>query len=141
LGEAVRTAHDFLWNEFCDWYLEIAKIELRAAQTEQQRAGIRANLAWVFEHMLRLLHPMMPFVTEEIWQSLGVRGPETAPAVIVAPWPAASGQTDADAERRMASVMELVRGVRNVRAEYRVDPGRWVPATVVVRGEAEFYGR
>ena len=70
LGEAARTAHDFLWNEFCDWYVEIAKIELRGAQTDSERDAIRANLAWVFEHTLRLLHPMMPFVTEELWQSL-----------------------------------------------------------------------
>ena len=159
LGEAVRTAHDFLWNEFCDWYLEIAKIELREAQTDAERQGIRANLAWIFEHLLRLLHPMMPFVTEEIWQSLGVGGlglgvrdqpPPLSPApnpnpptpsIVVAPWPASSGQSDAEAERRMEAVFELVRGVRNVRAEYRVDPGRWVPATIVAGAEADFYRR
>ena len=159
LGEAVRTAHDFLWNEFCDWYLEIAKIELREAYSDAEREGIRANLAWVFEHTLRLLHPMMPFVTEEIWQSL-VRGQGSgasgrswpglartteprplAPSIAVEPWPTASGESDVEAERRMAAVMELVRGVRNVRAEYRVDPGRRVPATIVAGSEVEFYRR
>jgi len=138
LGEAVRTAHDFLWNEFCDWYVEIAKIEMREAQNDAKRDGIRANLGWVFEHTLRLLHPMMPFVTEELWQSLGVAG---TPSIVVAPWPAASGESDVEAERRMEAVFELVRGVRNVRAEYRVDPGRWVPATIVAAGDADFYRR
>jgi valyl-tRNA synthetase len=153
LGEAARTAHDFLWNEFCDWYVEIAKIELRSAQNDREREATRANLAWVFEHTLRLLHPMMPFVTEELWQSLvrsadsGTRAssPQSAiripQSIVVAPWPAASGRGDIEAEQRMDAVFDLVRGVRNVRAEYRVDPGRWVPATIVAADDRDFYRR
>ena len=141
LGEAVRTAHDFLWNEFCDWYVEIAKIELREAQTDAERDGIRANLAWVFEHTLRLLHPMMPFVTEEIWQALVGGQGSGVPSIVVAPWPAASGASDVEAQKRMDAVVELVRGVRNVRAEYRVDPGRWARATIVAGTDADFYRR
>jgi valyl-tRNA synthetase len=157
LGEAVRAAHDFLWNEFCDWYLEIAKIELREAQSDEQRIAIQTNLAWVFEHTLRLLHPMMPFATEELWQTLvggeasGVGGQglgaggrwaptDQAPSIMVAPWPAASGVRDEEADARMATVVDLVRGIRNVRSEYRVDPGRWVPATIAADVEdIDFY--
>jgi valyl-tRNA synthetase len=141
IGEAVRTGYDFLWHEFCDWYVEIAKIEMREARSEEERDAIRANLAWVFEHTLRLLHPMMPFVTEELWQTLGVGGWVSGASITVAPWPVASGRTDPEAERRMGAVFELVRGVRNVRAEYRVDPGRWVPATIIAGVDADFFRR
>jgi valyl-tRNA synthetase len=145
LGEAARTVRDFLWGEFCDWYVEIAKIELRSAATEEEREGVRTNLAWVFEHTLRLMHPMMPFVTEELWQTLRsaaqVNGVQPAPAIIVAPWPVASAEEDSEAEQRMAGLFELVGGVRNLRSEYRVDPARWVPATIVAGAEAPFYRR
>jgi valyl-tRNA synthetase len=145
LGEAARTVRDFLWGEFCDWYVEIAKLELRHAQSEDEREGIRTNLAWVFEHTLRLLHPMMPFVTEELWQTLmsaakanGVKAP---PSIMVAPWPVASEVLDTEAETRMETVFELVGGIRNLRAEYKVDPGRWAPATIVAGLDADFFRR
>jgi valyl-tRNA synthetase len=141
LGEAARTVHDFLWAEFCDWYVEIAKIELREAPDEATRDGIRTNLAWVFEHTLRLLHPMMPFVTEELWQTLlstaDVNGVRPSPSIVIAPWPAETSARDATAEAQMDAVFEIVRGVRNLRAEYRVDPGRWVPATIVAGDDVD----
>jgi valyl-tRNA synthetase len=157
LGEAVRTIRDFLWGDFCDWYLEIAKVELRNAESADERQAIQTNLAWVFEHTLRLLHPMAPFVTEELWQTL-VRGDERGgngasqnaprsggagseplpPSIMLAPWPAAADERAAQAESRIAEVIEIVSGVRNVRAEYRVDPGRWVPATIVSADAATY---
>jgi len=151
IGEAVRAAHEFLWGEFCDWYLEIAKIELRIATTDIEREAIRTNLAWVFEHTLRLLHPMMPFVTEELWQILvhdadpATWEPRTEtdglpPSIMVAPWPVA-GERDLQAEAKLDEVMDLVRGVRNLRAEYRVDAGRWVPATIAAGDEVAFFER
>ncbi len=143
LGEAVRTIRDFLWGEFCDWYVEIAKIEIRNAVTQDQRDAVRTNLLWVFEHTLRLLHPMMPFVTEELWQQLARRrmaGGTLPPSIMVAPWPSGAGPRDREAEARMESVFELVRGARNARAEYRVDAGRWVPA-IIVSADADFYRR
>src|SRR5207247_1191052 len=146
-GEAARAIHDFLWGEFCDWYLEIAKIELREAANEEERQGIKTNLAWVFEHTLRLLHPFAPFVTEELWHRL-VHGwdadgnsAELAPSIVVAPWPEASGARDGEAEARLEALMDLVRAVRNVRAEYKVDPGRWIPATLVATSDLEFFRR
>ncbi|MSQ24203.1 MAG: valine--tRNA ligase [Chloroflexi bacterium] len=155
-GEAARTIHDFLWGEFCDWYVEIAKIEMRDAPTDDQRRAIGTNLAWVFEHTLRLLHPFAPFVTEEIWQRL-VRGlgrdrsenvplplpmsGSSPPSIVISPWPNADGDRDVEAEARLDSVMEIVRAIRNVRSEYRVDSGRWVPATIVADGAADFFQR
>jgi valyl-tRNA synthetase len=149
IGEAVRAAHEFLRGEFCDWYLEIAKVELRVADTEAEREAIRTNLAWVFEHTLRLLHPMMPFVTEALWQMLvrdtdvetwrpGMRADGLPASIMIAPWPKA-GDRDLDAERRVAALVDLVRGVRNLRVEYRVDKGRTVPATIVADTDAEFF--
>jgi valyl-tRNA synthetase len=154
LGEAVRTIRDFLWGEFCDWYVEIAKIELRHAATQEERDAIRTNLLWVFEHTLRLLHPMMPFVTEELWQLVARRrmgspvGTANSPghdvslpqSIMIAPWPSASGPRDPEAEARMESIFELVRGARNARAEYRVDASRWAPATIV-SADTDFYRR
>jgi len=145
LGEAARTVRDFLWGEFCDWYVEIAKIELRNVASEAERDAVRTNLAWVFEHTLRLMHPMMPFVTEELWQTLlsaaQVNGVAPAESIVIAPWPVASPDEDVEAEQRMQAVFELVGGVRNLRAEYRVDPGRWAPATIVAGSDADFYRR
>ncbi|OGG46488.1 MAG: valine--tRNA ligase, partial [Candidatus Handelsmanbacteria bacterium RIFCSPLOWO2_12_FULL_64_10] len=159
-GEAARTIHDFLWGEFCDWYVEIAKIQMRDAQSDAERRAVGTNLAWVFEHTLRLLHPFAPFVTEEIWQRL-VRGwistrvgpgglpvilerfrPGGVPeSIMVAPWPKSSGVSDTAAEERLDAVTEIVRAVRNVRSEYKVDPGRWVPATIVAGSNADFFRR
>ncbi|MGE5554500.1 MAG: valine--tRNA ligase [Betaproteobacteria bacterium] len=132
LGEAGKAIYDFLWNEFCDWYLELAKPRLYGKQGEEERRVAQTVLWYVLESTLRLLHPFMPFITEEIWQSLPHRGE----ALIVAPWPKAPrGLHDAAAERAMHLVTEVVRLIRNLRAEYRVEPGKAVPA--LVRGGQE----
>ncbi len=123
-GEAGRQIYEFLWGEFCDWYIEMSKLRLygddvRAADTA------RAVLVTVLDRSLRLLHPFMPFVTEEIWQHL----PHEGESLMIAAWPAA-GPLDDVAEREMALVMDLVRAVRNARAEYDVEPKRRIPAVV-----------
>ncbi|MGH2345598.1 MAG: valine--tRNA ligase [Chloroflexota bacterium] len=123
-GEAGRQAHDFLWNEYCDWYLEIAKIQLRGSEEEQ--GATRALLRDALETSLRLFHPFIPFVTEEIWQQL----PHGGEALIVAPWPRA-GDRDEDAEREMDLIFSLIRFVRNARAELSLDPARRLPLIVV----------
>jgi len=171
LGEAARSLHDFIWGEFCDWYIEIAKVQLRDAGTgrngdgETGRCGAaeteklpltlgegpgeglskpssaeitRRTLAAVLERSLRLLHPFAPFVTEEVWQSLIGRPAENGrpgvpTSIVIAPWPAA-GERDPEAEARMERVMEIVRGIRNSRAEYGVDPAKFVPA-ILLAGE------
>jgi valyl-tRNA synthetase len=132
LGEAGKTLYDFLWNEFCDWYLELAKPRLYGKQGEEEQRVARTVLWYVLEGTLRLLHPFIPFITEEIWQSLPHRGE----ALIIAAWPKVPRTLrDAAAEREMRLLTEVVRVIRNLRAEYRVEPGKAVPA--LVRGRQE----
>ncbi len=132
-GEAGRQIYDFLWSEFCDWYIEIAKIRLYGAHVRQQMTARRV-LVHVLERTLRLLHPFMPFITEEIWQHLpheaDVEGVE---ALIVAPWPE-PGDIEEDVEQEMSWLMEIVRAIRNARAEYEVEPGRRIEA-IIAAGE------
>jgi valyl-tRNA synthetase len=130
-GEAGRQIYDFLWGEYCDWFLEISKIRLYG-EDEGAKDTVRQVLIHVLDRTLRLLHPFMPFVTEEIWQQL----PHEGEALIVAPWPEA-GLTDEAAEAEMALIMEIVRAIRNARAEYKVEPGRRIEAIIVAGEEYE----
>jgi valyl-tRNA synthetase len=129
-GEAGRLAYEFFWSEFCDWYLEIAKIALYRG-SEEAKANTRAVLCKVLDDALRLLHPFIPFVTEETWGYLkGAIGDASWPAgLIVAPWPAA-GQRDEAAEADMTLVMDIIRAIRNVRSEYNVPPSQAIAATI-----------
>ena len=128
-GEAQRVIHDFLWNEYCDWYLEMSKVRLRSGD----RSPLPV-LAFVLERTLRLLHPFMPFITEEIWQSLVdylPDEPERPSTLIVAPYPEADAALlDEQAESQVESVMEMVRAIRNVRAEFRIERNQKVEAVV-----------
>jgi valyl-tRNA synthetase len=123
-GEAGRQIYDFLWSEFCDWYIEMSKIRLHGTDV---RAGmtVRRVLVYVLERTLRLLHPFMPFITEEVWQHL----PHEGPALIVADWPEV-GDIDEKAEEQMALLMDIIRAIRNARREYNVEPGRRIPAMI-----------
>jgi valyl-tRNA synthetase len=124
-GEAGRQIYEFLWGEFCDWYIEIAKLSLYGQDAEAARRT-RDVLVYVLERTLRLLHPFMPFVTEEIWQHL----PHEGEALIIAPWPEADSLDEA-AEAEMGPIMEMVRAIRNARAENEVDPSRAIEAIIV----------
>ena len=143
-SEAQRLLHDFLWGEYCDWYLEMAKIRLRSGDGPSPLPF----LVFVLERVLRLLHPFMPFITEEIWQTLRNRLPgldAVAPALVVAEYPGAHpGRHDAEAEEEMSGIVEMVRGIRNIRAEFRIAASQKVEAVVnapqiaqAVEGEAE----
>ena len=130
-GEALRQIHDFLWGEFCDWYVELAKIRLRS------RKGVISPipiLVSVLETSLRLLHPFMPFVTEELWQNLKSRLPsdwQSIESIMVATYPEAEDTAiDSEAERVMESVTEIIRSIRNARAQYKVENSRWVEALI-----------
>ena len=123
-GEAGRQIYDFLWSEFADWYIEASKGTLYG-EDAAAKARTRHILVYVLETSLRLLHPYMPFVTEEIWQYL----PHEGPALIVANWPHSDPAfRDAEAEASMQALIEVIRGIRNARAEYEVDPGRFIQA-------------
>ena len=132
-GEAQRAAHDFLWNEYCDWYIEMSKVRLRAGD----RSPLPV-LAHILEKTLRLLHPFLPFITEEIWTRLVGALPqsgETPEALIVAPYPESdASRYDAEAEGEVESVIELVRAARNLRAEFRIQNNQRLDASVSAPG-------
>jgi valyl-tRNA synthetase len=130
-GEAGRQIYEFLWGEYCDWFIEMSKIRLYG-HNEKAQAMAQQVLVYVLERTLRLLHPFMPFVTEEIWQHL----PHEGEALIVAPWPEA-GPTDEKAEEDMALVMEMVHAIRNARAEYKVEPARRIEAIIAASEKYE----
>ena len=129
-GEAGRRIYEFLWSEYCDWYIEISKTRLYGDDPEARRMT-QGVLVYVLERTLRLLHPFMPFLTEELWQHL----PHQGEALIIAPWPEA-GPVDERAEGEMALLMEIIRAIRNARAEYNVPPGRGI-AAIMAAGSAE----
>ncbi|GMA52347.1 valine--tRNA ligase [Alicyclobacillus contaminans] len=126
-GEAGRVLYDFAWDDFCDWYIEFSKLSLYG-EDESRKAQTRAVLVHVLDALLRMLHPFIPFVTEEIWQSLPVSGD----ALIVAEWPQANpGWHRPEAVRQIGVVMESIRAVRNIRSELNVAPSK--PIAMVVR--------
>ncbi|HIY29026.1 MAG TPA: class I tRNA ligase family protein, partial [Firmicutes bacterium] len=111
---------DFLWDSFCDWYIEIAKIRMQSGDEEKAQSA-RQVLVWVMTRTLQLLHPFMPYITEEIWQSL----PHEGESIMVSPWPVYEEQYSyPQAEEELARIMELIRGVRNRRAEMNVAPSK-----------------
>lgn len=125
-GEAGRQIYEFLWGEYADWYIEISKIALYGEDREA-KSRTRHVLTYVLDQCLRMLHPFIPYVTEEIWQHI----PHSGEALIIARWPEADeAWFDRDAEDAMALLMELIRGIRNIRAEYKVEPLRRIAATI-----------
>ncbi|MFO7773636.1 MAG: valine--tRNA ligase [Dehalococcoidia bacterium] len=140
-GEAEQQIYDFVWSKFCDWYIEIAKIRLRSQLTPSPLPYLVNTL----EKSLRLLHPFMPFITEELWQRLlgAQRGRPVVhsqlvandvgmpTSIVIAPHPIADDRTFApEAEQVMDSVIEIVHAIRNVRAQYKVRPDKWIEAQV-----------
>ena len=134
MGEAGHRLHDFFWGEFADWYVEMAKVRLTDADGNDGESGRSPlpMLAYVLDTSLRLLHPFLPFVTEAVWQRLRphIAWAETE-ALISAPWPKAKQRwIDAEADSEARLVMEVVRAIRNIRTEKKVDPRRYVEAYV-----------
>ena len=135
--QAANELYHFVWDELCDWYIEIAKSWF-ADPVEGPR--VRAVLVEVLEKTLRLLHPLMPFVTEEIWQLL----PHEGDSIMVAPFPAPDERkVDAAAEEQMGRLMRVVTAVRTIRATYEVDRKRRLDATLVATdpGDRVFFAR
>jgi valyl-tRNA synthetase len=123
-GEAGRQIDDFLWTEFADWMIEVSKGPLYNG-TDAEKQATRQVLVHVMDTGLRLLHPFMPFVTEAAWSYL----PHEGDALIMAHWPVADETwLDDEAERAMTTIVDMVRGVRNVRDEYKVEPARKITA-------------
>jgi len=130
-GEAERQIYDSIWSEFCDWYIEIAKIRLRSNQRTPSPLPYLAN---TLEKSLRLLHPFMPFITEELWQSLKQRlsnESQMPDSITIAPYPIADDNAiDPEAERAMSAMIEIVRSIRNARTEHKVKSNEWIEARV-----------
>ncbi len=135
LGEAQQRLYDFIWNDFCDWYIEMAKVRLRS----EQPGEAAATLVHVLERSLRLLHPFMPFVTEEIWQNLMTQAPGpaggVASSIMIAPYPRVDSPRPApDAESEVEVVMQTIRAVRNMRAQLRIPAGQKLEAAIETNG-------
>ncbi|MGI6367922.1 MAG: valine--tRNA ligase [Anaerolineae bacterium] len=132
LGEAGRQVYEFLWGDYCDWYIEMTKTRLRGEDASSAQAARRV-LVYVLDGALRLLHPYMPFVTETLWQYL----PHEGEALIVAQWPQVGAQ-DAEAAEQVEGLRELVRSIRNARTEHDVDPARRIAAIIAAGQRTAF---
>ncbi|GAX90491.1 valine--tRNA ligase [Effusibacillus lacus] len=133
-GEAGRQIYEFIWNEYCDWYIELAKLYLQGDDPAAKRTT-QSVLVYVLDQSLRLLHPFMPFITEEIWQHI----PHEGQTLTLAAYPKHEERfVNPQAAREMELLMDMIRAVRNIRAEMNVPPSR--PVTLIVKpanGEAE----
>ena len=142
LGEAASAVYDFIWNTYCDWYIELAKPRLYNKEGGRDRQTVQYLLVSILRHMMELLHPFMPFVTEHIWQHL----PHEGESIMVAPWPSTlSMEGFSSAAAHMNVMMDGIKGIRNMRAEMNVPMGKrseviLVPATDELKGILETHG-
>ena len=134
LGDAQQKLYDFIWSDFCDWYIEMAKIRLRSGSGPSPLP----TLAHVLERTLRMLHPFMPFITEEIWQNLIAKLPREdslRESIMVSPYPQVeSPRQDVQAETEISLVMEAIKAVRNARAQLHIPAGQRLEALVEANG-------
>jgi valyl-tRNA synthetase len=133
-NEAANSAYDFVWGTFCDWYVEFAKPVFMGAD-EAAKAETRATAAWALDQILAMLHPFMPFVTEELWAETGKAGPARESLLILAEWPDLAGLEDAAADAELDWLIEVISNVRSVRSEMNVPAGAKLPLVVVGAGE------
>ena len=130
-AEVTRLLYEAIWNEFCDWGLELAKVRLSSdASSPAEREATWWTLVEALDAYLRLLHPVMPFVTEAIWGAIP-HGADDPELLIVADWPVA-GPRDTAAEAQVEAILDLIRAIRNVRAEAHVEPAEWLPVDLFV---------
>jgi valyl-tRNA synthetase len=144
---AVQTLYHFFWDDFCDWYIELTKAEVTAEEESAARAAARSRVVTVLEQALRLLHPFMPFITEELWQMLpGVGEQHLHPAytgapvvtIMLAAYPRGQEELiDERAEAEVRAIIELVSRVRNIRSEMNIKPGEAVPLLVGAPNESQ----
>jgi valyl-tRNA synthetase len=125
-NEAAGAAYRFVWNVYCDWYVELSK-PLLTGPDGAAKDETRAMAAWALDQILRLLHPFMPFITEELWRVTGEQGPRRDTLLALADWPTLADLTDAKAEGEIGWVIDLITAVRSVRAEMSIQPATQIP--------------
>ena len=129
-NEAANAAYDFVWGTYCDWYVELAKPVLTGEQADE-KAETQATAAWALDQILKLLHPFMPFVTEELWGETGKSGPPRDTLLILSPWPDLRGLADPAADAEMTWLIDVVSGIRSVRTEMNVPAGAKIRLVIV----------
>ena len=129
LDLASQAMYEFTWHEFCDWYLELSKPILQSdSSSDAQKRGTRRTLITTLERLLRLIHPLMPFITEEIWQEAGPRAGVSGETVMLQPYPESTDdERDPEAEAEIDWVMRFILGVRQIRGEMDISPGKPLP--------------
>ena len=129
-NDAANAAYRFVWNVFCDWYLELAK-PVFAGEDEAAKAETRASVAWVLDGIARLLHPFMPYITEELWGIKGAEGPPRDTILALAPWPASGALAAPVAEAEIGWLVDLITEIRSARTETNVPAGAQIPLVLV----------
>lgn len=131
-GEVGRVLYNFIWDEFCDWYIEMSKIPMNG-EDEVQKQMTRSVLAYTLDSIMRMLHPFMPFVTEHIWQNL----PVTGDSIVTASWPVVKPElSNEQSKRDMEQLMEIIRAVRNTRSEVNTPMSKQIPMMIKTNSEA-----
>lgn len=131
-GEVGRVLYNFIWDEFCDWYIEMSKIPMNG-EDEVQKQMTRSVLAYTLDSIMRMLHPFMPFVTEHIWQNL----PVTGDSIVTASWPMVKPElSNEQSKRDMEQLMEIIRAVRNTRSEVNTPMSKQIPMMIKTNSEA-----
>ena len=128
-NEAANNAYDFVWGTFCDWYVELAK-PVFMGEDEAAKAETRATAAWALDQILKILHPMMPFVTEELWGETGKVGPKREELLVLTRWPDLSGLEDAEADAEIGWLIDLISAIRSIRTDMNVPVSAKVPLLV-----------
>ena len=128
-NDAANAAYRFVWNVYCDWYVELSK-PLLTGPDGPAKDETRATAAWALDEILKLLHPFMPFITEELWRVTAETGPKRDTALVLAQWPALEGLDDDKAEAEIGWLIDLVTAIRSVRVEMNIPASTPIPVVL-----------
>ena len=129
-SEAANAAYRFVWNVYCDWYVELSK-PLLTGPDGAAKDETRAMAGWALDEIIKMLHPFMPFITEELWQVTAERGPQRDSLLALAPWSKLEGLTDDKAEAEIGWVIDLITAIRSVRSEMNIPASTLIPVAVI----------